>query len=137
MSATAHPTIAMRPMLPADVPLMAEIFRASIEELAAEDYSEAQREAWAAAADDAAAFGAITLLTAAGVNFVQALRGTPSSVALYTFASNAPAEGAGDANYPLTPVTTAAQATPLPADSEGTFRVARVKMISAKCPDQP
>ena len=31
----------------------------------------------------------------------------------------------------------AAQTTPLPADSEGTFRVARVKMISAKCPDRP
>ena len=57
MMATAHPTIAMRPMLPADAPLLAEIFRASIEELAAEDYSETQREAWAAAADDEAAFG--------------------------------------------------------------------------------
>jgi len=57
MSATAHPTIAMRPMLPADVPLLAEVFRESIEELAADDYSESQREAWAATADDEAAFG--------------------------------------------------------------------------------
>ena len=57
MSATAHPTIAMRPMLPVDVPLLAEIFRASIDELAADDYSDAQREAWAAVADDEAAFG--------------------------------------------------------------------------------
>ena len=57
MSATAHPTIAMRPFLPADAPLLAEIFRASIDELAADDYSDAQREAWAAAADDEAAFG--------------------------------------------------------------------------------
>jgi putative acetyltransferase len=57
MSATAHPTISMRPMLPADAPLLAEIFRASIDELAADDYSDAQREAWAAAADDEAAFG--------------------------------------------------------------------------------
>jgi len=57
MSATAHPTIAMRPMLPADAPLLAEIFRASIDELAADDYSDAQREAWAAVADDEAAFG--------------------------------------------------------------------------------
>ena len=56
MSATAHPAIAMRPFLPADAPLLAEIFRASIDELAAEDYSDAQREAWAAAADDEAAF---------------------------------------------------------------------------------
>ena len=58
MSATAHPTIAMRPMLPADAPLLAEIFRSSIEELAAEDYSESQREAWASVADAEAAFGA-------------------------------------------------------------------------------
>jgi putative acetyltransferase len=43
---------AMRPLLPDDVPMLAEIFRASIEELTAEDYSEAQREAWGAAADD-------------------------------------------------------------------------------------
>jgi putative acetyltransferase len=49
--------LAMRPMLPADVPLLAEIFRASIEELAGEDYSEGQQEAWASAADDEEAFG--------------------------------------------------------------------------------
>ena len=57
MSGTAHPTIAMRPLLPADIPLLAEIFRASIDELAADDYSDAQREAWASTADDEAAFG--------------------------------------------------------------------------------
>jgi putative acetyltransferase len=56
--ARAHPTPALRPMLPADVPLLAEIFRASIAELAADDYSETQREAWAASADDEDAFGA-------------------------------------------------------------------------------
>ena len=50
--------LAMRPMLPADVPLLAEIFRASIEELAGEDYSEAQQEAWASVADDEDDFGA-------------------------------------------------------------------------------
>ena len=51
-------TLAMRPMLPTDVPLLAEIFRASIEELTADDYGEAQQEAWASAADDEEAFGA-------------------------------------------------------------------------------
>jgi putative acetyltransferase len=50
--------LAMRPMLPTDVPLLAEIFRASIEELAGDDYSEAQQEAWASAADDEEEFGA-------------------------------------------------------------------------------
>jgi putative acetyltransferase len=55
----AHPQqkLAMRPMLPTDVPLLAEIFRAAIEELTAEDYSEAQQEAWAETADDLDAFG--------------------------------------------------------------------------------
>jgi len=47
----------MRPMLPTDVPLLAEIFRAATGELTADDYSEAQQEAWASAADDEKAFG--------------------------------------------------------------------------------
>jgi hypothetical protein len=58
MSTRAQPQLAMRPMLPQDVPLLAEIFRASIEELTSDDYSEAQQEAWAQAADDVEAFGA-------------------------------------------------------------------------------
>jgi len=58
MIARPEPNLAMRPLLPADVPLLAEIFRASIEELTAEDYSEAQQEAWAETADDLEAFGA-------------------------------------------------------------------------------
>jgi putative acetyltransferase len=48
--------ITLRPALPADAPRLAEIFRASIDELAREDYSEAQIEAWMAQADDEAAF---------------------------------------------------------------------------------
>ena len=58
MMATAHPKLALRPFLPADSPLLAEIFRASVEELTGDDYSEAQQEAWAEAADDLEAFGA-------------------------------------------------------------------------------
>jgi putative acetyltransferase len=58
MSAQANPKLALRPYLPADALLLAEIFRASVEELTAEDYSEAQRQVWAAAADDEAEFGA-------------------------------------------------------------------------------
>jgi putative acetyltransferase len=45
-------------MLPTDVPLLAEIFRASIEELTMDDYSGTQQEAWASAADDLEKFGA-------------------------------------------------------------------------------
>ena len=50
--------VALRPYLPADAKRCAEIFRLSIEELAAEDYDAEQREAWAARADDEQAFGA-------------------------------------------------------------------------------
>ena len=52
MMARAHPTFALRPFLIEDTPLLAEIFRASIEELTADDYSESQQKAWASAADD-------------------------------------------------------------------------------------
>ena len=50
---------------------------------------------------------------AAAEGFITALRGTPSAVALYTFASNARANFTNNANYPLTPVTTAPDAAPL------------------------
>ena len=52
MMARAHPTFALRPFLIEDTPLLAEIFRASIEELTADDYSQSQQKAWASAADD-------------------------------------------------------------------------------------
>ena len=57
MMAQAHPKLALRPFLPADTALLREIFRASIAELTADDYSAVQQEAWASAADDEAAFG--------------------------------------------------------------------------------
>lgn len=50
--------VALRPYVPADAKRCAEIFRASIEELAAEDYDTDQREAWASRADDEEGFGA-------------------------------------------------------------------------------
>jgi putative acetyltransferase len=67
MNATAYPTFALRPFLIEDAPLLAEIFRASIEDLTADDYSEGQQEAWASAADDEEAFarrleGQLTLI---------------------------------------------------------------------------
>ena len=42
----------LRPFLPADLPRLAAIFRAGIEELTAEDYNESQQAAWAALADE-------------------------------------------------------------------------------------
>jgi putative acetyltransferase len=53
---TIAPTL--RPYVPADAARCAAIFHASIETLTEDDYSDDQRQAWAAAADDVAAFGA-------------------------------------------------------------------------------
>jgi putative acetyltransferase len=71
MSASAYPEQALRPFLPADAPLLAEIFRASIEEIAGDDYDPAQQDAWASAADDEEAFaqklaGQLTLVATLG-----------------------------------------------------------------------
>jgi putative acetyltransferase len=49
---------ALRPFLPADAARCAALFRASIEALTGDDYDDDQRRAWAATADDVAAFGA-------------------------------------------------------------------------------
>jgi putative acetyltransferase len=53
----ALPKPALRPYLREDTPVLAAIFAAAIEELTGEDYSEAQQQAWASAADDEEQFG--------------------------------------------------------------------------------
>jgi putative acetyltransferase len=53
----ALPKPALRPFLATDTPVLAAIFVASIEELTGDDYSEAQQQAWASAADDEEQFG--------------------------------------------------------------------------------
>ena len=56
MNAQANPALALRPMLPDEAPLLAEIFRANIMELTGDDYTEQQQAAWAGSAGDEAAF---------------------------------------------------------------------------------
>jgi putative acetyltransferase len=53
----ALPKPALRPFLAEDTPVLAAIFVAAIEELTGDDYSEAQQQAWASAADDEEQFG--------------------------------------------------------------------------------
>ena len=53
----ALPKPALRPFLSEDTPVLAAIFAAAIEELTGDDYSEAQQQAWASAADDEEQFG--------------------------------------------------------------------------------
>jgi putative acetyltransferase len=56
LMATATPKLALRPFLPTDAPLLAEIFRESVLELTADDYSEAQQQAWISRVDDLEVF---------------------------------------------------------------------------------
>ncbi|MEM7192436.1 MAG: GNAT family N-acetyltransferase [Pseudomonadota bacterium] len=71
MSAAANPELALRPMLPGEEQLLAEICRASIMELTGGEYDEPQQEAWAAFTDDLAAFnkhlkGPVTIIATMG-----------------------------------------------------------------------
>jgi putative acetyltransferase len=74
MTARAHPQFKLRPYLPQDAEVLAEIFRASIEELTEEDYSPAQQQAWASAADDEEKFAA---RLADNLTLIATLEGTP------------------------------------------------------------
>lgn len=87
--AQAHPKPGLRPFLPDDVPMLAAIFAASIQELTGDDYSEAQQEAWMAAADTeefgkrlAADLTLIATLDGSPVGFAS-LRGTDHIRMLY------------------------------------------------------
>jgi len=74
MMAVAHPKLALRPFLPADAPVLREIFRDSIEDLTADDYTEAQQEAWASAADD---LGVFRTKLSGQLTLVATLEGSP------------------------------------------------------------
>lgn len=87
--AQAHPKPGLRPFLPDDVPMLAAIFAASIQELTGDDYSEAQQEAWMAAVETeefgkrlAADLTLIATLDGSPVGFAS-LRGTDHIRMLY------------------------------------------------------
>jgi putative acetyltransferase len=64
-------TIALRPYLSADAPILAAIYAAAIEDLTAEDYTEEQRYAWIALAEDEQTFGQRLELTLTLVALVE------------------------------------------------------------------
>ena len=74
MMARASPSFALRPYLPEDASALADIFRASVEGLAAEDYSESQVDAWAGAVDDEDRFKA---RLGASLALVATMNGSP------------------------------------------------------------
>jgi putative acetyltransferase len=65
---------ALRPFLPADTPVLAAIFVASIEAMTGDDYGEGQQEAWAAVADDEEAF---SRRLASELTLVATIEGSP------------------------------------------------------------
>jgi len=101
MSAPRASAFALRPYLPADTSLLAEIFRTSIAELTGDDYSPTQQDAWAASADDEASFGnrlgarttLVATLDGTPVGFI-ALEG-PSQIDLLHVDPAAAGQGAG------------------------------------------
>jgi putative acetyltransferase len=74
MSAGAVPKTLLRPYLPTDLPLLAEIRFEAIEELTVDDYDDAQRRAWASAIDDDEAFARSL---AKGLTLVASIGGGP------------------------------------------------------------
>ena len=78
MSAQAHPKLALRPYLAEDAGVLREIFRDSIADLTDEDYTPAQQEAWASAADDEKAFGK---RLASQLTLVATVEGSPAGFA--------------------------------------------------------
>ena len=71
-------TFAMRPMLPADAPVLADVFRASIEGLTGEHYTPEQQDAWMAGADDEEGFAENL---AGQLTLVATMEGTPVAFA--------------------------------------------------------
>ena len=68
------PKPALRPFLPADTPVLAAILVAAVEELTGDDYSEAQRQAWAEVADDEEQLGK---RLASGLTLIATLQNSP------------------------------------------------------------
>ena len=67
------PKPGLRPFLPADLPLLVDIYEESIAELTGEDYSESQQEAWIALAEDESFAEKLTK----GLTLVATVEGSP------------------------------------------------------------
>jgi putative acetyltransferase len=118
MSGPARPQFALRPYLPTDAPMLAEIFRASIEELTEEDYNPAQQEAWASAADDIEAFATrlgkhLTLLATIDGNAIGFISlDSPTEIGLFYVHPAVAGQGAGRLLYEAVEKLSAARGTP-------------------------
>jgi putative acetyltransferase len=69
----ALPQPGLRPFLPADLPVLVQIYEESIAELTGEDYSESQQEAWIALSEDES----FAQKLAQGLTLIATVEGSP------------------------------------------------------------
>jgi putative acetyltransferase len=129
MSARAHPTFALRPYLPQDAAVLAEIFRASVEELTEDDYTEPQQDAWASAADDVEEFSTrlathltlIATMEGSPVGFISL--DTPTEIGMFYVHPAVVRQGVGRLLYDAIEKISKARGTPhLSVDASDTAR---------------
>jgi putative acetyltransferase len=129
MMAPAVPQFALRPYLEQDAPLLAEIFRASVEELTEDDYTPPQQEAWASAVDDLEEFAArlvqhltlVATLEGSAIGFIT-LDG-PTDIGLFYVHPAAAGQGVGRMLYDaVEKLSTARGVAHLSVDASDTAR---------------
>lgn len=129
MMARARPQFALRPFLPQDTPLLAEIFRASVEQLTEEDYTPAQQDAWASEADDLEGFAGrlgkhlalIATMDGSPVGFITL--DAPTNIGLFYVHPAVAGQGAGRMLYDAIEKISASRGTPhLTVDASDTAR---------------
>jgi putative acetyltransferase len=127
--AVAKPTFALRPFLPEDTPMLADIFRASVEELTQDDYTPAQQDAWASSADDLEEFAArlgkhltlIATMQGTPVGFISL--DAPTEIGLFYVHPAVAGQGAGRMLYDAIEKLSAARGTAhLSVDASDTAR---------------
>jgi putative acetyltransferase len=129
MSARAHPTFALRPFLPQDTPILAEILRDSVEGLTEDDYNPAQQEAWASSAEDLEEFAArlgkhltlIATMEGSPVGFISL--DAPTEIGLFYVHPAVAGQGVGRMLYDAVEKLSTARGTPhLSVDASDTAR---------------
>jgi putative acetyltransferase len=129
MMAQARPQFALRPYLPQDAPMLAEILRASVEELTEDDYNPAQQEAWASVADDMDEFAArlgkhltlIATMNGSPIGFISL--DSPTEIGLFYVHPAASGHGAGRMLYDaVEKLSTSRGTTHLTVDASDTAR---------------
>jgi putative acetyltransferase len=129
MMARAKPQFALRPFLPQDTPLLAEILRASVEQLTEDDYTPAQQDAWASEADDLESFAErlgkhlalVATMDGSPIGFIAL--DAPTNIGLFYVHPAVAGHGAGRMLYDAIEKISASRGTPhLMVDASDTAR---------------